>query len=81
MKLVDWYTREDFGKELIITLLKTKSYSFIQLSLDWNDYGGGPYFQLCSGNHRLLDIIFTIGRFGIALEILGPTWNRNYIND
>lgn len=82
MKLVDWYIKEDFGKDLVITLLQTKKYSLLQLSLGWSDYSSGwPYLQISMGNHRLLDVLFYWMKFSIAIELLGTTWNRYYIND
>jgi hypothetical protein len=81
MKLIDFYTRQDFGQEFVFTFLQTKKYSLFQLSLDWNDFGGGPYLQICSGHNRLLDILFYCGRFGFCIELLGTTWNRHYIKD
>jgi hypothetical protein len=82
MRLLDWYVKEDFGKELVITLLKTKKYSLIQLSFGWSDYSSGwPYLQISMGNHRLLDILFYWMKFSFCVEIFGTTWNRYYIND
>jgi hypothetical protein len=82
MKLIDWYTKEDFGKELTITLLKTKKYSLLQFSIGWSDYSSGwPYLQICMGNNRLFDVLFYWMKFSVSIELFGITWNPHYIND
>jgi hypothetical protein len=75
MKLLDYYSKEDFGVEHIFTIFKGKRRSFIQLGLSWNEYPGAPYFQLAMGNNRLIDILFWCWKFGFAFELLGITWN------
>jgi len=75
MKLLDYYSREDYGVEHIFTLLKGKRRSFIQLSFDWSGYPGWPYLQIALGNNRLIDILFWCWKFGFAFEIFGITWN------
>jgi hypothetical protein len=74
MKLIDFYTKEDFGTEHIFTLLKGKRWSFLQLSLDWNDYPNFPYLQISFGNNRLIDIIFWCWKAGFCVELFGVTW-------
>jgi hypothetical protein len=75
MKLLDYYKKEDFGVEHIFTIIKGKRRSFLQLSLDWNEYPGAPYLQISFGNNRLIDILFWCWKLGFAFEILGTTWN------
>ena len=74
MKLLDFYTKEDFGTEYIFTLLKGKERSFIQTSFSWNDYGGGPYLQIAFGNNRLMDVLLWVWKLGFSFELLGITW-------
>ena len=74
MKLFDYYSKEDFGVEHIFTIIKGKRRSFLQLSLDWNEYPAGPYLQIGIGNNRLIDILFWCWKFGFAFELLGITW-------
>lgn len=75
MRLLDYYTKEDFGTEHIFTLFKGKRRSFLQVSGSWNDYPGGPYFQLAMGNNRLIDILLWVWKFGFSFELLGITWD------
>lgn len=80
MKLLDFYTKEDFGSEYIFTLLKGKRRSFLQFSFYWNDYPDFPYLQISFGNNRLVDILFWCWKFGFAFEVFGFTW-RNWNGD
>jgi len=75
MKLLDYYSKEDFGVEHIFTILKGKRRSFLQLSLDWSEFPGNPYLQIGIGNNRLIDILFWCWKFGFAFELFGITWN------
>jgi len=75
MKLLDYYSKEDFGVEHIFTILKGKKRSFLQLSLDWSGYPGNFYLQIGIGNNRLIDILFWCWKFGFAFELFGITWN------
>ena len=74
MKLFDFRVREDFGAEYIFTLLKGKKRSFLQLSVDWNNYPSGIFLQVSIGNNRLLDVLFLCWKLGFDLELFGFTW-------
>ena len=74
MKLLDFYTKEDYGTDYIFTLLKGKRRSFLQVSGSWNDYGGGPYLQIAFGNNRLMDVLLWVWKLGFSFELLGITW-------
>jgi hypothetical protein len=75
MKLLDYYSKEDFGVEHIFTIIKGKKRSFIQMSFDWSDFTQFPYLAISFGNNRLIDILFWCWRFGFSAEIFGITWN------
>ena len=75
MKLLDYYSKEDFGTEYIFTILKGKNRSFIQVSFSWNDFPDFLYLQIAFGNNRLIDILFWCYKFGFSFELLGFTWN------
>ena len=79
MKLIEFKHQYDFGHEVIISLFKGKKYSVLQLSLDWNDYGGWPYLQISSGMGRAFSFLLSIGRFGISFDIAGYTWPDSYM--
>jgi hypothetical protein len=74
MKLLDFYTKEDFGPEYVFTLLKGKRRSFLQFSFYWNDYPDLPYLQIAFGNNRLVDVVFWCWKVGFAFELFGITW-------
>lgn len=80
MKLIDVKRRYDFGHELIISLFKGKTYSALQLSLDWNDCSSWPYFQMSSGMGRAFSFLLSIGPFGISFDIAGYTWPEDYMD-
>lgn len=75
MKFLQVYTREDFGKELVVKILATKNISVFQLSLDWNEYPAFPYVQISSGNGYILSFMFWVYKFGIAFDFLSRTWH------
>lgn len=79
MKLIDFKSKYDFGHEVIISLLKGEKYSVLQLSLDWNDYGGCPYLQISSGMGRVFSFLLSMGRFGISFDIAGYTWPDSHM--
>jgi len=76
MKLLDYYSKEDFGVDHIFIIIKGENRSFIQVSFSWNDYPDFPYLQIGIGNNRLIDILFWCWKFGFAFELLGFTWDR-----
>jgi hypothetical protein len=75
MELVKVYHREDFGDEYVLALLRGKNYSFIQVSVGWNVYGGGFYSQASSGYGRILSFIFSLGHFDFAFDFCANTWD------
>jgi hypothetical protein len=79
MTLIDIKHKYDFGHELIFSLLKGKTYSAFQLSLDWNDCGGWPYLQMSAGMGRAFSFLLSIGRFGISFDIIGYTWPDSHM--
>jgi len=77
MKLLTYGVRSDYGKEYCFTLLTTKRYSLLQVSFDIGVYSKWtelPYFQVSSGNGRLLSVLFTISKFGISFDVAGRNW-------
>ena len=80
MKLIEFGTNEDYGKEYYLTLLKTKRYSLFQVEVDIGEYGDWfelPYLQINMGYGRLFSFLFTIARFGFTFDIIGRNWRNN----
>lgn len=77
MKLIQFGTREDYGKEWYMTLCTGRRYSLLQLAFDYGEYGGWiewPYLQISMGYGRLLSVLFSIGRVGFTFDIAGRNW-------
>ena len=77
MKLIQFGTREDYGKEYYMTLCTGRHYSLLQLAFDCGEYGKWiewPYFQMSMGYGRLLSVLFSIGRLGFTFDIAGRNW-------
>jgi hypothetical protein len=82
MKLFHFYKVEDFGTDYSFQFFtvkpKTYKWSLLQVSISWNDYPGFPYLQITSGGNGLLSILFWIYKFGMDVDIISRTWDRNY---
>lgn len=76
-QVAKWGVRNDYGREYNLTLFFTERYSLLQVSFDVGEYSKWtelPYFQISSGNGRLLSVLFTISKFGICVDLLGRNW-------
>lgn len=72
MKIVDWGRRDN---EFYISFLKFRVISVIQTSFALDD--GDPnfyYFQLCSGNGYLIDVLICLGKVSLSFSLLGRGW-------
>ena len=73
MKLFDYGTYEDFGREWFLQLLIFPKVTLIDLSVQWDDYGVDgiiPILAVSIGGHRLVGFSFRWGRFEIQCDIL-----------
>jgi hypothetical protein len=77
MKLFEFVYKSEWGRDYNYIFLKTKNYSFVQLSVFWGDGIQWPYIQITSGSGKLLGILFWVGKFSFDIDILGRTWNLN----
>lgn len=77
MKLIQLIKDTRYGEQLSITLLHTKSYSFLQLALSWDDAPSWPYLQLTSGYGRVLGLLCSVHRFSFDIELLARTWYKD----
>lgn len=77
MKLFNCGVRNDYGTEVYFTILTTKHYSFLQVAVDYGEYGKWiecPYLQISMGYGRLFSFLFSIGRVGFTFDICGRNW-------
>jgi hypothetical protein len=80
-QVAKWGVREDYGKEYYLTLFFTERYSFLQVAIDYGEYGNWiecPYFQMSMGYGRLLSVLFSIGRVGFTFDIAGRNWRDEF---
>jgi len=79
MSLIKFKHRYDFGTEWYVQILNIKRWSLFQFSVSWNDYPSWPFIQIQSGGNGLLSILFWAYKFGFDLDLLGRTWNWDYM--
>lgn len=77
MKLIQFGTREDYGKEYYMFLFAGKQYTLLQIAFDIGEYGEWiewPYLQISMGYGRLFSFLFSIGKLGFTFDIAGRNW-------
>jgi hypothetical protein len=77
MKLIQFGTREDYGKEYYMFLFAGKQYTLLQIAFDVGEYGEWiewPYLQISMGYGRLFSFLFSIGKLGFTFDIAGRNW-------
>jgi hypothetical protein len=79
MNLIQFKHRYDFGHEYYVQILNIKRKSLLQISVSWNDSPSWPYIQVTSGSGSLLGALFWAYKFGFDLDLLGRTWNWDYM--
>ena len=84
MKLIDFSTRDDYGKEYTLKLLTTKRYSLLQMQFDIGEYRGSfewPYLQISMGFGKLFSFMLTVGRLSFAFDLCGRNWRDTSFYD
>ena len=77
MKLINFGTRCDYGKEFYLILFQTKRYALFQAEFDIGEYSSWfelPYLQFSMGNGRLFSFLLTASKFGFSFDIAGRSW-------
>ena len=69
MKLFDYKTRDDYGKDFYFTFLKGQKYSLIQVSFSICEYPGFPYIQVNIGMGKLFGIFVYAWKFGADVAL------------
>ncbi len=74
MKLFDYDTYEDYGREWFLQILTIpKKFALVDISVQWDDYGRDeifPAFYFSIGSLRLCAFSFRWGRFEIQCDII-----------
>jgi hypothetical protein len=73
MKLFDYETYEDYGKEWFFQVLTTSKFALLDITVQWDDYSGDeilPAFQLSIGLSHLFGVFIRYKRFQFDCSII-----------
>ena len=73
MKLFDYETYEDFGKEWFFQVLTSRKFALLDITFQWDDYGSDeifPAMSLSIGSSHLLGFFIRYKRFHFACCIV-----------
>ena len=74
MKIFDFKTRDDWGKDYYFTFLKGQKYSLLQVSFSVCEYVSFPHLQITMGMGKLFGIFVYFSKFGFDVDVFGRTW-------
>ena len=77
MKLFDYKTRDDYGKDFYFTFLKGQKYSLLQVSFSVCEYSKWfelPQIQITMGGGKLFGVFVYFSKFGADIDFLSRTW-------
>lgn len=85
MKLFDYETYEDYGKEFFFQVLRFKKFALLDITVQWDDYGSDELFPAISfsiGSSQLFGFFIRYKRFQFDLDIIitkprDLRWYRN----
>jgi hypothetical protein len=89
MKLFDYETYEDFGKEWFFQVLRFQKFALLDITVQWDDYGLDsilPEFSLCISSGFLLGFFIRYKRFQFDLDVVTArprdlSWYRRNSDD
>jgi len=89
MKLFDYETYEDFGKEWFFQVLSSRRFALLDLTVQWDDYGSDeifPAMSLSIGSSHLFGIFIRYKRFQFDFSIIDTkprdfSWYRRNHDD
>ena len=73
-KLVEFKTRDDWGKDYYFSFLKGKKYTALQVSFSVCETPDYPYIQVQIGMGKLFGLFTYAWRLGLDFDICGRTW-------
>ena len=77
MKLIEFKTRDDWGKDYYISFLKGRQYAALQVSFSICEYPSCPYVQVQMGMGKLFGFLACAWRIGFDIDLFGNTWRFN----
>lgn len=75
LKIVEFKTRDDWGKDYYFSFLKSKKYTALQVSFSLCDAPGYPYIQVQMGMGKLFGLFTYAWRLSLDFDICGRTWS------
>ena len=86
MKLFDYETYEDYGKEWFFQVLTSRKFALLDITVQWDDYGLDemlPAIQLSIGSSHLLGVFIRWKRFQFDCGIIDTKpkdlrWYKRY---
>ena len=89
MKLFDYETYEDYGKEWFFQVLSCRKFALLDITVQWDDYGLDeifPAMSLSIGSSHLLGFFIRYKRFQFDCSIIDTKprdlrWYRKEHND
>ena len=73
MKLFDYETYEDYGKEFFFQVLTYRKFALLDFTLQWDDYSGDelfPAIQLSIGSSHLFGVSIRYRRFYFGCDMI-----------
>ena len=73
MKLFDYETYEDYGKEWFLQILRFQKFALLDLTLQWDEFPATelfPFFSVSVGSLHLLGFTFRWRAFEISCDII-----------
>jgi hypothetical protein len=73
MKLFDYETYEDYGKEWFLQVLSCRRFALLDITVQWDDFGSDailPEFSLCISSGTLLGFFIRYKRFQFDFSVI-----------
>ena len=73
MKIFDYETYEDYGKEWFFQVLTSRKFALLDITVQWDDYGLDEIFPAISfsiGSSQLFGFFIRYKRFQFDLDII-----------
>jgi hypothetical protein len=75
LKIFDFKVREDYGRDIYLTLLQLNRWCLVQSCFSYMMYPANfPYLSIIFGSGRLLGINFQWLHFGFTVELFSRSW-------